>query len=332
MVRAKKEMEGTIRRIRQMWHEVVNGLRDFEDRAEKDPKACAEEALMKVAYESNLYLITHKRLFGLDLKRKEDWWGRAPLPSDPDSRALFIDCIVLYELFQGTWGLYREAIKRPDLRGDNLARAMCEIYVETKLTEPYLLARSTEIVSKQLPDKSRQETLAEELTGYFLTQLSASPGYRLGRALREAGSPSSALLQELPAQALLAWAEREDEEFVLNRLGSRIAHALANLGSEASIRPAKVENIETVVRADEGLADPDLDEFEREETLRQQLAELQVWTERARLSRQEKQVYELDMSTNYDTEAIAYELDIDPGHVRVVRHYNTAKIKKASGL
>jgi hypothetical protein len=211
MVRAKQEMEGNVRRIRQMWHEVVNGLRDFEERAEKDPKACAEEALRKVARESTLYRLTHRSLFGLDLKRKEDWWGRAPLPSDPDMRALFIDCILLYELFQGTWGIYREAIKRPDLRGDSLARAMCEIYVETKLTEPYLLARSTEIVSKQLPDKSRKETLAEELTGYFLTQLSTSPSYRLGRALREAGSPSSALLQELPAQALLVWAEREDE-------------------------------------------------------------------------------------------------------------------------
>jgi hypothetical protein len=324
-----------------MWHEVVKPLKDFEQRARKDPKACAAEALRKIAYESNSYRIVHKRLFGLDLKRKEYWWGRASLPSDPDSRRLFIDCVVLYELFEGTWDIYREAIKRPDLHGDNLARAICEIYVEVKLTEPYLLARSTEIVSQQLPDKIREERLAEELTGYFLTQLSTSPGYRLGRALREMGPPrrprSSTLLQELPAQALVAWAERGDQEFVLKRLSSRIADGIAKQATEASIRPDKVADTTTDELVDEdspdtGDLDSDLEEFEHEETLRQQLAELRGWTERAGLSTQERQVYELDMSTNYDTEAVARELDIDRGQVRVVRHNYQRKIVKASGL
>jgi len=327
-----------------MWHEVVKPLKDFEQRARKDPKACAEEALRKVAFESILYRLAHKRLFGLDLKRKESWWGRAPLPSDPDSRALFIECVVLYGLFEGTWDIYREAIKRPDLRGDNLARAMCKIYVEVKLTEPYLLARSTEIVSKQLPDKVREGRLAEELTGYFLTQLSTSPNYRLGRALREMGPPemeppsrppSSTLLQELSAQALVAWAERGDQEFVLKRLRSRIADGIAKQATEASIRPAKVADTTTDELEDSpdtGYPDSDLEEFEDEETLRQQLAELREWIERAGLSTQERKVYELDMSTNYDTEAVARELDVDPGQVRVVRHNYKRKIVKAAGL
>jgi hypothetical protein len=268
-----------------MWHNVVKPLKDFEQRAERDPKACAEEALRKIAGESPLYRITHKRLFGLDLKRKETWWGRAPLPSDPDSRRLFIDCVVLYGLFEGAWDIYREAIKRPDLRGDDLARAICEIYVEVKLMEPFLLARSTEFVSKQLPDKVREEGLAEELTGYYLTQLSTSPGYRLGRALQEMGPPSDALLQELPAQALVAWAERGNEEFVLKRLRSRIADGIANQAREASIRPAKVADTTTDELVDEdspdtGDPDSDLEEFEHEETLRQQLAELREWIER----------------------------------------------------
>jgi hypothetical protein len=320
-----------------MWHEVVKPLKDFEERVEQDPKACAEEAMRKIAYESNLYRIAHKRLFGLDLKHKENWWGRAPLPSDPDSRRLFIDCVLLYGLFEGAWDICGEAIKRPDLRGDNLARAVCEIYVEVKLTEPFLLARSTEIVSKQLPDKIREERLAEELTGYFLTQLLTSPGRRLGRALQEMGPPSSALLQELPAQALVAWAERGNEEFVLEGLKNRIADGIAKQASEASIRPAKVASTTTDELVDEdspdtGDPDSDLAGFEREETLRQQLAELREWIERAGLSTQERRVYELDMSTNYDTEAVARELDVDPGQVRVVRHNYKKKIVKASGL
>ena len=91
--------------------------------------AYADEALRKVAYEANLYRVTHKRLFGLDLKRRQDWWARTPMPPDPDRRVLFIDGIVLYGLFAGTWELYRRAIKRPDLQGENLAHAMCEIYM-----------------------------------------------------------------------------------------------------------------------------------------------------------------------------------------------------------
>jgi len=257
-----------------------------------------------------------------------------------------MDCVVLYGLFEGAWDIYGEAIKRPDLQGDNLDRAICEIYIEVKLTEPYVLARSTEIVSKQLPDKVREERFAEELTGYYLTQLSTSPSYRLGRALCKLGPPSrppsSALLQELPAQALVAWAERGDQEFVLKKLRGRIAGSIANLASEASIRPAKVEYITTDEQDDEEAdeltsdparrQDPDLEEFEDEETLRQQLAELREWIERAGLSKQERKVYELDMSTDYDTEAVARELDIDPGQVRVVRHNYKKKIVQAAGL
>jgi DNA-directed RNA polymerase specialized sigma24 family protein len=331
MDRARQEFDTNVHRIRQMWHEFNNALKDFERRAEKNPKACAEEALRKIAYESNLYRVSHKRLFGLDLKRKAEWWGQVPLPSDPDSRALFVGCVVLYELFQGTWKVYREAIKRPDLNGDNLARAMCEIYVEARLTEPYLLARSTEIVSKQVPDKVREESLTEELTGYFLAQLSASPGYRLGRALREAGPPSSAMLQELPAQALIAWDERGDKEFVLKRLKNRIAESVARQAREASIRPDKVDDPDDEP-ADVGLPDADLEQFEREETLRQELAILRAWVERAGLSEQQKQVYELDMSTNFDTEAISRQLGISRGHVRKVRHDYREKIKTAAGL
>jgi DNA-binding CsgD family transcriptional regulator len=221
------EFEARVDRVRQMWHGINNALKDFEQRAAKEPMAGAEEALRKVAYESNLYRVTHKRLFRLDLKRRQEWWGRVPLPPDPNRRALFIDGVLLYRLFESVWEAYSDGIERPDLRGENLARAMCEIYVEAKLTEPWLLSSVTEIVSKQLPGHRWEEAFAEQLTGYFLTQLSTTPRYRLGRALREAGQPEEVLRQELPAASLAAWAERGPEEFVLKALRNRIAENMA---------------------------------------------------------------------------------------------------------
>ena len=119
---------------------------------------------------------------------------------------------------------------------------MCEIYTETKLTEPYLLACSTEIVSAQLPQKVRENAFAEHLTeGYFRTLLSTTPQYRLGRALRKVGSPSNSLLQELPIASLIAWAERGDEEFVLGRVKDRIANSIIAQASKAVVRPEKLQ-------------------------------------------------------------------------------------------
>jgi hypothetical protein len=111
------EFEARTERIRRMWQKVTKALKDFEQRAEKNSAACAEEALRKVAYELNLYRVTFNRLFGLDLERKQEWWRRVPLPDDPNRRALFIDSVVLYEMFGRVWRLYGDLTERPDLRG-----------------------------------------------------------------------------------------------------------------------------------------------------------------------------------------------------------------------
>jgi hypothetical protein len=55
MKRATKDLEANARRFREMWYEVDNSLKNFEQWAKKDPKARAEEVMRKVAYESNLY-------------------------------------------------------------------------------------------------------------------------------------------------------------------------------------------------------------------------------------------------------------------------------------
>jgi hypothetical protein len=112
----------------------------------------------------------------------------------------------------------------------------------------------------------------------------------------------------------------------LDDLVTRTALRLEKEGDEATKLGLKGKLLDEELGTDER----DLEEFEREETLHRRLAELQNWTERARFSEQQ-QVYELDMSLNYDTEAIARELGITPGHVRKVRHDYVQKVRKAAG-
>jgi hypothetical protein len=180
-------------------------------------------------------------------------------------------------------------------------------------------------VQKAFPKAARREALAEALVGYFDGQLNSNPKYRLGRALQD---ERQALSDALPAEALAVWADRGVDE--LKVLRNRISEHLQQLGRESSFKDKNLGASSTM--PDKGYNDELLEEFELEETLRQQLTELEEWTKQARLSKQQNKVRELDVSTNFDTEAIARELDISAGHVRKVRHDYLKQIRKAAGL
>jgi hypothetical protein len=166
---------------------------------------------------------------------------------------------------------------------------------------------------------------------------------RLRIALATEGKPQEVLLRELPGAVAdelgrlnaAAAGKEEDDTYpddlhlikddgrrdVVRVLTNRVARRIeAHMSKEAS--PG----------AERSSIDEDLEQFERDETLRQQIAELQEWTERAQLSEQQKHVHDLDMETDYDTKAIARTLGITPGHVRKVRHDYQVKIRKAAGL
>ena len=68
--------------------------------------------------------------------------------------------------------------------------------------------------------------------------------------------------------------------------------------------------------------------FELEETLRQQRDQLLRWIEEVKFPEQERRVYELDMQTDYDTEAIARDLNIATETVRTNRKRYHGKIRK----
>jgi hypothetical protein len=166
---------------------------------------------------------------------------------------------------------------------------------------------------------------------------------RLGGALATEGKPQEVLLRVLPGAVAdelgrlnaAAAGKEEDDAYledlrqikddgrrdVVRVLTNRVARQIeARMAKEASPGP------------EQGITDGDLEQFEQDETLRQEIAGLQEWTVRALLSEQQKQVHDLDMETDHDTKTIAATLGISPDQVRKVRHDYRVQIRKAAGL
>ena len=131
-------------------------------------------------------------------------------------------------------------------------------------------------------------------------------------------------MRELPAEALIAWDEREFGKTVLRDLRSKVAEGLSKQGREATIRPAKINE-----------APPDevaLEAFELQEESGYELGRLKGWVENAKFSELEQRVYELDMKTDHETPVIAHTLGIADATVRQCRKRYRDKLRKVAGL
>jgi hypothetical protein len=203
--------------------------------------------------------------------------------------------------------------------------AVCEAFLETAEQMPVVFAGKLQ--ENWGGDPRTRRRALQSLTGWVATRISLNAHPRLKAALGKVQGSSAfeQLLEGLPGAAAIEWALLQQDEY-LDDLVTRTALRLEKEGDEATKLGLKGKLLDEELGTDER----DLEEFEREETLHRRLAELQNWTERARFSEQQ-QVYELDMSLNYDTEAIARELGITPGHVRKVRHDYVQKVRKAAG-
>jgi hypothetical protein len=207
---------------------------------------------------------------------------------------------------------------------------------------------------QEMPTKSLREVGRDILTAWAREniKLTGQEGGRLRRALGIEGFPHAQeepLMCELPGAVTLAWKDMQPKEPLRSTgrretsLVRRIARLMEDTGSEEAKRPGKLVHETFGVAATQekegrstehlGAADDELiEEFELRETLRQELGALREWVEKAKLSEQERQVYELDMQTDHDTRGIASKLDITEGHVRVVRRNYRGKIAAAAGL
>lgn len=189
--------------------------------------------------------------------------------------------------------------------------------------------------------------VATVLAGGVGAQVSLAHNRRLRAVLsEEGGSARDRLLQELPAAVMHEWATPPGGVSVstsgkrlvwatppsgYSPLLRRVAHLLESGGSEQG-RLERVGKLAGEPPDVAGTEDEDLAEFERQETLRQDLARLRGWVQNAGFSTNEVRVFELDIETNFNTSNISQELGKSPSTVRQWRKRYQDKIRKAAGL
>ena len=197
---------------------------------------------------------------------------------------------------------------------------------------------AVDVLREFLQDKSNekryrfQETFLEELTvsvaGAVRSRINLERNKRLRSAL--GAHPHKQLLEELPP-ALLVEVDAFQDSWELDTLRTRMVSQLEKEGSE-QLSPGKFPNVV-------GAEDEDIAEFERRETLRQEVDQLRRWVEKAEFSPSERIVYEFDLRIGTDfatmaeaTKAAARALNDKPETVRVFRKRYRDKLRRVAGL
>lgn len=209
---AQEEFVSNVRGVKEAARTFASGLKDFERRAGKDPKRCAEEAMRRVASSITDARLLFRKFFSLDLEQRDVWWNKISLPTDPEQRRLFMCLAAQYDLDKGTWAFFEWCVNRPDKPHEGHAQAMCRLYVENELFSPLVWAKATDIVHRQMPQRTRSGALVEMLTGVFVTHISVHRNLRLKAAIDDLRSNDESryekLLEELPGAILTVWRRR----------------------------------------------------------------------------------------------------------------------------
>ena len=183
--------------------------------------------------------------------------------------------------------------------------------------------------AQPLSDLRREK--AENLAGWVGSHINLGVNKRLSDALSEdsssKGEAFGKLLDELLPTTLIAHDQLQAEEGLISAPGSgktnlvsRVETLIEKLGHQSTklSREGKLDN--SPVEQMPAAADESVEESDT----------LHYLVEKAKFTTHQAQVFELDMKTDHDTKAIAHELDVDSGTVRVLRKRYRDKLRKAA--
>jgi hypothetical protein len=178
-------------------------------------------------------------------------------------------------------------------------------------------------------DPRIREAALSSLAGWVGARINLAPNRRHTQALtaQPGAKALDQFVQLLPAAVVIEWAalSREESPAVLVR---GVERQIEEEGSQAAKLHRKGKLAEGQAEPATESTENDLEEFERNETLRQELNALRGWVEKAGFSEDEARVYELDMQTDHDTELIAQELGKASSTVRQHRKRYRDKVRK----
>src|SRR5215208_2349344 len=130
-----------VRELHKAGRPHTNYVKDFERRAQKDPKGCAEEALQEITAGATWLLRAFKQAFGegfeeafarvfyLTPDRQYAMRKDVVLPDKPQTRELFLVSMYWLHFYRLTLGFFERCLKLPGNPTEAYARAMCECFV-----------------------------------------------------------------------------------------------------------------------------------------------------------------------------------------------------------
>ena len=204
---------------------------------------------------------------------------------------------------------------------------VCEAFMKAVNEVPAIFAGVFQ--EKWGADQKIREAALILLSGWVGARINLAPNWRHTQALDEQPGVKALdqLVQLLPSAVVVEWAalSREQSPALLVR---GIERQIEEEGSQAAKLRRKGKLTEGQTELATESIENDLEEFERKETLRQELNALKGWVEKAGFSEDEARVYALDMQTDHNTELIAQELGKASSTVRQHRKRYRDKLRK----
>ena len=141
MTGMQEEFIRGVRELHKATRPHVNYVKDFERRAEDDPKRCAEEALKELMTGASKLRRAFKDAFSVDFERAfEDTFyttsdercairETATLPDHPVAREFFLLWLYWLHFHRLTLGFFLQCLQAPGGPHEGHARAMCACFV-----------------------------------------------------------------------------------------------------------------------------------------------------------------------------------------------------------
>jgi hypothetical protein len=207
---SQKLFVADVRQTLETTRPFVNYLKDFERRAEKDPKRCAEEALAETLASSRTLREMFKRAFGLDLEKKREWLRTVSVPVKPLSQEFFLTFVYWHHFNGVTLTFYRQCLDDPNGPHEGHARAMCEAFVNKEMSSWFARMMVEYKVAARFPGhRELREWLVESFTAYFVAHISLRVNSRLRSAveeLRQEGETRfESLVKAVASEVMDAW-------------------------------------------------------------------------------------------------------------------------------
>lgn len=202
----------------------VNYVKDFERRAEQNPKACAEEAFGEVISSGRiLYRIFEKTFQEDPAKAAERVFRRSPeglevlredaaLPDNPVVQEFFLLWLYWLSFYAKTLRFFKRCINTPSGPNTDHARAICACFVKHELVSYAAYLIVADDVVKRFPHQKVQQALVEQFTAFFIAYTSLHTNKRLRKVIDEFREPDESrferLIKEVSGEVLSVWCEQ----------------------------------------------------------------------------------------------------------------------------